>query len=189
MNSFNGCSNTKGTPCVGKSRLANNLAEKLNFKWQDVSAIVRTNNFIESYDDELDCPIMNEDKLLDFLEPIMQEGGNIVEYHGCDFFPERWFHFVYVVRCNTDLLYTRLSERLINIYDISIPIIILYSLFRNYNPTKLQSNLQCEIFQIVLEEAMDSYKPEIISEVLGENEEQLNLNLGNISKAVAEWRL
>lgn len=36
---------------------------------------------------------------------------------------------------------------------------------------------------------MDSYKPEIVSEVLGENEEQLNANLGNISQAVSEWRL
>lgn len=28
-------------------------------------------------------------QVLDALEDDMTEGGNIVDYHGCDFFPER----------------------------------------------------------------------------------------------------
>ena len=35
-------------------------------------------------------------QVVDELEDQMCEGGNIVDYHGCDFFPERWFDIVFV---------------------------------------------------------------------------------------------
>ena len=41
----------------------------------------------------------------------MCEGGNIVDYHGCDFFPERWFDIVFVLRTNNTILYERLEQR------------------------------------------------------------------------------
>lgn len=50
-------------------------------------------------------------QLLDDLEDTMQRGGNIVDYHGCDFFPERWFDIVFVLRCNNKNLFNRLEAR------------------------------------------------------------------------------
>lgn len=41
----------------------------------------------------------------------MEEGGNIVDYHGCDFFPERWFDCVVVLQTDNTILYDRLSRR------------------------------------------------------------------------------
>ena len=41
----------------------------------------------------------------------METGGRIVEYHGCDFFPERWFDGVFVLRTDNTILYKRLEER------------------------------------------------------------------------------
>lgn len=41
----------------------------------------------------------------------MGERGNIVEYHSCEFFPERWFDAVIVLRADTTLLYDRLQKR------------------------------------------------------------------------------
>lgn len=29
-------------------------------------------------------------QVCDALEDVVAEGGTIVDYHGCDFFPERW---------------------------------------------------------------------------------------------------
>lgn len=52
-------------------------------------------------------------QLLDELESRMVEGGKIVDYHGCDFFPERWFDVVFVLRTNNTLLYDRLEKRLV----------------------------------------------------------------------------
>ncbi|TPP63251.1 AK6 [Fasciola gigantica] len=38
-----------------------------------------------------DCHILDEDRVVDELEDYMMQGGQVVDYHSCDFFPERWF--------------------------------------------------------------------------------------------------
>lgn len=50
-------------------------------------------------------------QVVDELENEMREGGVIVDYHGCDFFPERWFHIVFVLRTDNSILYKRLETR------------------------------------------------------------------------------
>jgi adenylate kinase len=42
----------------------------------------------------------------------MARGGNIVDYHSCDFFPERWFDLVIVLQTDNTILYDRLEKRL-----------------------------------------------------------------------------
>lgn len=32
-------------------------------KWQDVSKIAKDNGFVEEYDENLECPILDEDKV------------------------------------------------------------------------------------------------------------------------------
>lgn len=95
----------------------------------------------------------------------MAEGGNIVEYHSCDFFPKRWFQAVYVVRCDNTLLFDRLTER-------------------GYNPKKLQANVECEIFMEILNEAMDSYDAETVHELRGETEADLEKSVQVVSKFI-----
>lgn len=41
----------------------------------------------------------------------MSRGGNVVDYHGCDFFPERWFDLVIVLQTDNTVLYERLEKR------------------------------------------------------------------------------
>ena len=50
-------------------------------------------------------------QVVDELENQMSEGGVIVDYHGCDFFPERWFHIVFVLKTDNSVLYKRLETR------------------------------------------------------------------------------
>lgn len=88
----------------------------------------------------------------------MKEGGNVAEYHSSEFFPERWFQSIYVVRCDTNILFKRLENR-------------------GYNSKKIQNNVEYEIFQIALDQAKSSYKPEIVHEVKGETEENLEEGL------------
>ena len=38
-------------------------------------------------------------------------GGNIVDFHSCDFFPERWFDLVIVLQTDNTILYDRLEKR------------------------------------------------------------------------------
>lgn len=79
----------------------------------------------------------------------MADGGNIVEYHSCEMFPERWFEAVYVITCDNTLLFDRLTDR-------------------GYNPKKLKSNIECEIFRECYNEAMESYDPTIVTELKSE---------------------
>ncbi|XP_020805517.1 adenylate kinase isoenzyme 6 homolog [Drosophila serrata] len=153
-----------GTPGVGKSYLCERLAEQLKFKWLDCSKIAKDNDFVEEYDAEYDCPILDEDKLLDHLEPIMAKGGNILEYHGCDFFPERWFEAVFVVTCPNTTLFDRLKVR-------------------QYNEKKLKSNIECEIFATILEEAYDSYKEDKVFKLCNETKADAD----NCLKTVKNW--
>lgn len=50
---------------------------------------------------------------MDELEDKMGDGGIIIDYHGCDFFPERWFHIVFVLRTDNTNLYNRLESRFV----------------------------------------------------------------------------
>ena len=50
-------------------------------------------------------------QVCDELEDMMEDGGNIVDYHGCDFFPERWFDRVVVLQTDNSILHDRLTSR------------------------------------------------------------------------------
>ena len=58
-------------------------------------------------------------QVIDELEEVMGERGNVVEYHGCDFFPERWFQLVVVLRTDNTLLYDRLHSRWVGLHASS----------------------------------------------------------------------
>lgn len=60
--------------------------------------------------------------MCDELEAIMEGGGIIVDYHGCDFFPERWFDRVVVLQTENSVLYDRLTKR-----SVSNPFFVIES--------------------------------------------------------------
>ncbi|MDK3206232.1 AAA family ATPase, partial [Escherichia coli] len=70
----------------------------------EVSQVAKQFSCYSGYDEVLECHILDEDKLLDELEARMEEGGKIIDYHGCEFFPQRWFDVVFVLRTNNTLL-------------------------------------------------------------------------------------
>ena len=64
-----------------------------------------------------------------------------MDFHGCDFFPERWFDLVVVLQAETSVLWDRLAEG-----------------GRNYSQAKIKENVQCEIMHVCVEEARESYR-------------------------------
>ena len=52
-----------------------------------------------------------EDKLVDELEAVVAGGSVLVEHHSVDFFPERWFDLVLVLRTDNTVLFDRLTKR------------------------------------------------------------------------------
>eukprot|EP00040_Diaphanoeca_grandis_P040010 m.260932 g.260932 ORF g.260932 m.260932 type:complete len:173 (-) comp40900_c0_seq1:71-589(-) len=153
-----------GTPGTGKTSFATELADRLKLNHIDISAFAVKKKLISGVDEERNCPIIDEDKVCDELEGEeinISEGGVIVDYHGCDFFPERYFQLVVVLRTDNTTLWTRLEKR-------------------GYPVAKVQENVQAEIMQVVLEEARESYKQEIIQEMQNDNVEQMEENLTRI---------
>ena len=53
---------------------------------------------------------------------------------------------------------------------------------------KLTNNIECEIFQTILEEAKDSYKAEIVFELTSNVPEDLEHNIDTIVQWIDEWK-
>jgi adenylate kinase len=52
-----------GTPGAGKTHFAKEIAEKFDLKFLEISKIVQENSFTDGFDEQLDCPILDEDKV------------------------------------------------------------------------------------------------------------------------------
>ncbi|XP_072749689.1 adenylate kinase isoenzyme 6 [Anoplolepis gracilipes] len=159
-----------GTPGVGKSLMSRMLSEKTGLKWLDVSKLAIENECLNEYDEVYQCSVLDEEKLLDGMESLMNEGGKIVDYHGAEFFPERWFDIVFVLRTDNTILYDRLKER-------------------GYCGKKLEDNIDCEIFQTILEEARSSYRKEIVHELMSNTLDQLTDNVNRICQWLEQWKI
>ena len=99
----------------------------------------------------------------------MEGGGVIVDYHGCDFFPERWFDIVIVLQTDNSVLWERLEKR-------------------GYSSKKLQENIQCEIMHVIAEEARESYDHEIVHAVSSNTAEEMEANVDKLSSWILAWK-
>ena len=79
----------------------------------------------------------------------------------------------------------------LGIYQLELPIQKLnYTavfVFRGYTEKKVQENVQCEIFQTILEEAKESYKHEIVNELNSNTPDDMEDNLTRILQWVQQW--
>ena len=121
-----------GTPGTGKSTHAHLLSEEspIPFRHINVGEWVKERLLHDGYDEEWQSYIVDEDKvcfipdlrlphfdlrspfqLLDELEPLVCQGGIILDWHTCEVFPERWADLVVVLRCDHTQLWERLEKR------------------------------------------------------------------------------
>ena len=97
------------------------------------------------------------------MEEELAGGGVLVEHHGSALFPERWFDRVVVLTTDNTRLYDRLAAR-------------------GYPPGKIQQNVQCEIMQVCLQEARDSYAENIVLELPSDTPEQIRDNAAIVAQ-------
>jgi adenylate kinase len=107
-------------------------------------------------------------QVCDALEDDLTTGGCIVDHHGCDFFPERWFDLVVVLQTDNGVLWDRLERR-------------------GYPQCKVQENVQCEIMHVIVEEARDSYTIDIVHALPSNNSEEMEANVEKLVTWIKEW--
>ena len=112
---------------------------------------------------------LTKPQLLDALEPDLPKGGYILDWHACDLFPKSWIDLVVVLRCDSTLLYDRLSAR-------------------KYNAKKLEENMDAEIMQVLLDEARDAFDKEIVVELQSNRLEDVDENVERIEGWLDNWR-
>lgn len=168
-----------GVPGTGKTTLSSLLHAQLNesiniklgtagveyYKYLHVGEIVKNNKLWKDFDTERNCTIFDSDLLVDYLEPIVPKGGCIVDFHSCDFFPERYFDMVILLRCNNTVLFKRLEAR-------------------GYALPKITENIDCEIHDVVKEEVYSSYRHEIILEASNDKETDMQHIIAQIFEAL-----
>ncbi|KAF9229452.1 P-loop containing nucleoside triphosphate hydrolase protein [Gyrodon lividus] len=157
-----------GTPGTGKSTHAQLLAEESPLKHINVGEMVKDRSLHEGFDEEWQSYTVDEDKLIDELEPFASEGGIILDWHTCDIFPERWADLVVILRCNHTLLWERLEKR-------------------GYSLKKIQENNEAEIMGVISEEARESYQPETVVELESNSTEDLQENIGRMVTWINQW--
>ena len=162
-----------GTPGTGKTATAALCASTIMgggvLTHVDCSKLVVEKRLHTERNEEFDTWMLDDDALCDELEEQMAKGGNIIDFHTVDFFPERWFDLVLVLRTDNTILYDRLQKR-------------------NYSQKKITENIECEIMQVLLEEARESYSLNIVHEVRSDNVDDLENNVELIEKWCKQWK-
>jgi adenylate kinase len=117
--------------------------------------------------------VLDEDKLLDQLEVILDKAaedgdGIVADFHVCEIFPERWFDLVLVLRTKTEVLFDRLAAR-------------------GYPEKKKSENMEAEIMQVILDEAKESYSPDIVHEVPSNTIDDMEKSIVRVDEWLKQW--
>ena len=129
----------------------------------------------------------------------------IADYHICEIFPERYFDLVLVLRTDTERLYDRYMARNYhhpppnhNNDDLSehttttpstTPPTTTTSSTTPPTSTKMTHNLQCEIMNVILEQAQQSYAPEIVIELPSNTIEDMESNVQRVILWIEQYMM
>ncbi|KAJ9108300.1 hypothetical protein QFC20_003461 [Naganishia adeliensis] len=167
-----------GTPGTGKSTTAALLAStsSIPLKHLNISDIVKEHSFHEGWDEEWNSWTLDEDRLLDYLEDVVNPRdapattGFIIDHHSPSMYPERWIDLAVVLRTDNGILYRRLEER-------------------NYKPNKIQENVSAEIMEVIPAETRESYDSEIVVELRSDGlvDGEMDENVKRIEEWCLNW--
>ena len=131
-----------GTPGTGKTTLARILSKKAKYKYLDVNKIVIKHGLSEGYDRERKTSVIDVNKLnkallkeIDFYKKEKQKGV-VIDSHLSHYLPKRYVDVCIVAKCSLKVLESRLKKK-------------------GYGKDKVRENLDCEIFDVCLNEAME----------------------------------
>jgi len=159
-----------GTPGVGKTTLCRLLEDQVNegvaetskYRYVALADLIIQKRLYTAVNETFNVPEFDEDMVCDELEPLMQQGGVILEFHSSDFFPQRWFRHVVLLRTNNTELYDRLAAR-------------------GYEPRKITENIECEIMNVTSEEVRAAYREDQVVELESNSVGDMETNVSRLA--------
>jgi len=145
-----------GTPGTGKTELAKALARKLNYKYVDVNKLIKDNNLSDGYDKKKECEIVDTEKLSKFLIDIIKNSKEsfVIDSHLAHYLPKKYIDLCIITKCDLKELKKRLDKR-------------------KYSKAKIRENLDSEIFDICLNEAIEKGHTILIIDTTGKKANEL----------------
>lgn len=132
-----------GTPGTGKTYLSRKLAKKLGFYYFDVNKFISKNKLYEGYDKKRKTKIVDVKKLNRKLIGEIKEiknnekfKGITIDSHLSHYLPKKYIDFCIITKCDIEELNKRLKRK-------------------KFRKSKIQENLQAEIFDVCYDEAID----------------------------------
>ncbi len=127
-----------GTPCTGKTTLAKKLSKQFNYEYVNVNKLIKDNKLDEKYDRRKKCYVVDVKKLNKLLIKLIQTKKNLViDSHLSHYLPRKYVDLCIITKCSLKTLERRLKRR-------------------KYIKSKIRENLDCEIFDVCLNEAREN---------------------------------
>jgi len=128
-----------GTPGTGKTTVAMRLAKKAEWKYVDVNTVISKHKLSEGYDMKKKCRVVDVKKLCRVLLKMAKDSEEsvVIDSHLSHYLPSEKIDVCLVTKCNLKLLKQRLKRR-------------------KYGEAKVRENLDCEIFDVCYNEAIDA---------------------------------
>ena len=145
-----------GTPGTGKTELAKALSKKLKYKYLDVNKLIKENSLSDGYDKKKECEIVDTEKLSKFLVDIIKKSKQnlVIDSHLAHYLPSKYIDLCIITKCGLKELKKRLEKK-------------------GYNNEKIRENLDSEIFEICLNEAVEKGHTILIIDTTGKKANEL----------------
>jgi adenylate kinase len=137
-----------GTPCTGKSEVAELLASSLNLLLISLTDFAENNGCISDYDAFRDSGVIDEDCLVESIIVFLEEDKKkkIIEGHYIDLVPNSFVEFVFILRTHPEILRQRLKDR-------------------NYTKQKVDENIEAEVIGVCQMDAIYSFDEKKVFEI------------------------
>ena len=139
-----------GTPCIGKTTLAKQLAAKLNALYINLTKLAKTHSLTKGEDKTRRTTIIDQEKLEAKIVETLNNSDKktiIVDSHyAAALVPKRFMPYIFVLRRNPIEL-RKLMEK------------------RGFSDTKMWENLASEILDVCLVEALQEHEEERVCEL------------------------
>lgn len=132
-----------GTPGTGKTSTAKLLAKKINAKYIDLNKLAERNNWFIGWDNKREVKIMDTEKISTFLSET--EENIVVDTHIPSAGPPN-ADYVFILRIHPRMLLERLRNK-------------------GYSEEKVLENVQAEILDVCLIEALENFRGEVVWEI------------------------